>query len=145
MTGPVLVDTSAWIAYLRPGDSPLDEILPQIVRGGRARLCGPVMSELLQGVRDNHQTARLNSLISALPFVEIERSDWLAAGLSLRRLRGQGITVPLSDALIATVAERRALDLLTLDAHFQHFEIKRLRIGPRPPRAASRSGLDRED
>ena len=68
-------------------------------------------------------------ILGRLHGLEDERGDWMAAGWSLGSLRRKGITVPLSDALIATLAERRALDVLTLDAHFDHFEIRRLPIG----------------
>jgi predicted nucleic acid-binding protein len=38
-------------------------------------------------------------------------------------LRTQGITLPLTDALIATVAKRKAMPVLTVDAHFQHLSV----------------------
>lgn len=128
MTRPVLVDTSAWVDFLRPGDSPVDDLIPHLVRSGHARLCGPVLCELLQGVRSPRQATRLQDLLRALSYIEDDRSDWLAAGYTLQHLRRGGITVPLSDALIATLAIRRALDVLTLDQHFRHFELRLIPI-----------------
>ncbi|MEY4268722.1 MAG: hypothetical protein RIS90_3257, partial [Pseudomonadota bacterium] len=34
-----------------------------------------------------------------------------------------GVTLPLSDALIAAVARRNGVPILTADAHFQHLSV----------------------
>lgn len=126
---PVLVDTSAWIAFLRPGDSAVGDAVTGLVRADRATLVGPVLAELLQGVRGSKEASRLRSVFTVLPYVADDRSDWESAGDALRLLRAKGVTVPLTDALIAAIAKRQGLDVLTLDAHFQHLDVALVPVG----------------
>jgi predicted nucleic acid-binding protein len=44
---------------------------------------------------------------------------WADLARNLYQFRSRGITVPFPDALIATIAVRNALELWTLDKHFQ--------------------------
>jgi predicted nucleic acid-binding protein len=44
-------------------------------------------------------------------------------------LRLSGITLPLTDALIATIAKRNAVPVLTVDAHFQHLTLSLVDLG----------------
>jgi hypothetical protein len=86
-----------------------------------------VLAELLKGLRDAKQERLLRKLFAVLPFVEVHRSDWERAGSVLRELGERGITVPLSDALIAAVARRHGLPVLTLDPRFDHLPVDRVR------------------
>ncbi len=119
----VLIDTSAWISFFRPGKDPVSEQVEQLVRDDRAVMTGPVLAELLQGTRTDAEARQLDRVLSILPFVEVVKADWEEAGNSLRRLRTDGVTLPLTDALIAAVARRRDLAVLTLDTHFQHLDV----------------------
>ena len=42
----------------------------------------------------------------------------------LQKLRSQGITLPLTDALIAVIAQRYQVKVLTIDKHFQHLAVE---------------------
>jgi len=83
-------------------------------------LVGPVLAELLQGMRNAKETDLLKTLLTTLPYLEIDRQDWHAAGQILQELRSRGVTIPLTDALIGMVAKRHDLRLLTIDRHFEH-------------------------
>lgn len=123
-----IIDTSAWIAYLRPGSSKVTDRVEQLFEQDTAVLVGPVLSELLQGVRGRRETNQLQRVLSVLTYHETKRQDWQAAGESLASLRQRGITVPLTDVLIATLAKRLDLSILTLDKHFDHLEVRRLEV-----------------
>lgn len=118
-----VVDTSVWVSFLRWGADPASGELDRLIQHHRAVLVGPVLAELLRGLRSVKQERLLRKLFSVLPLVEVERSDWEKAGSVLRNLAAKGITVPLSDALIAAVARRRGLPVLTLDPHFAHLPV----------------------
>jgi len=120
----VLVDTSAWIEALRGRDKRLRAMVDALLDQDRAVLCGLVELELLQGFRTG-EGELLASLFEALPFIEVDRRDWKAAGTLLADLRAGGITIPASDGLISALCLRHDLMLLTLDKHFDH--IPRLR------------------
>jgi predicted nucleic acid-binding protein len=121
----VLVDTCAWIEFLREKTSPLGDQVAALIAQDRAVLCGVVVAELRQGLkltdgqRHKVEVAKLQKIFDLLPCLATEEEDWHAAGQSLQQLRSQGITVPLTDALIATIAKRCQVQVLTLDAHFK--------------------------
>lgn len=116
-----LVDTSAWIEFLRIGGQPsvADQVTTLLDRDEVA-ICGIVEMELLQGVRPR-EARRLEGLVQALHYVDLVRADYVATGARLRRLREHGVTVPASDALVAVAAIRRGFRVLAADSHFAYF------------------------
>jgi len=120
----VLVDTSVWIPYFRSGTDVTSEAVDQLIREERAWITGPIVAELLQGVRSRREAGNLESALSVLRYAPIEGKDWETAGNLLRRLRESGITVPLTDALIAVVARRHNIAVLTHDRHFGHLDVR---------------------
>jgi len=117
------VDTSAWIDFFRRRDGDVGDTVADLVQRDQAILAGPVMAELLRGVRSSKEAARLKTLLGALPYVEVQRPDWEAAGESLRELRSRGLALALTDAVIAAVALRYGLSVLTLDKDFEHLSV----------------------
>jgi len=114
----VLVDTSIWIDVLRGKDPEIQGRVAILLRRERAVLCGIVEMELLHGMR-RLERETLQELFSPLPYLEVDRNDWQAAGDLLSSLRSQGINIPATDALIGTLCIRYGLSLLTKDKHFQ--------------------------
>jgi predicted nucleic acid-binding protein len=123
MSAPILIDTCAWVAFLRSGQGTLAERVAQAVGDDSAMLCGVTITELLQGAKGAKEKQQLDFLFANVPCVPVEPADWVAAGNTLQTLRLKGITLPLTDALIATIAKRKALPVLTIDAHFQHLAV----------------------
>jgi predicted nucleic acid-binding protein len=122
----VLVDTCAWIDFLRSKEGNLGDQVSMLIAEGRAVMCGAVVAELLQGIKKDashkskQEAAQLQLLIERIPTVSTIEADWHTAGHTLQALRQRGITLPLTDAVIAAVAKRNDLTVLTIDAHFQH-------------------------
>ena len=112
----ILVDTSAWVAYFR-GLEPACSAVLALLAEGRARRCGPVELELRQGLRRSEAASVLN-LWRGLTPLRTEEIDFASAGDLLLELRSRGVTVPAMDALIASLAVRHEVSLLTLDQHF---------------------------
>ena len=123
MNNGVLVDTSAWIDFFRHQDGNVGDTVADLVERDQAILAGPVVAELLRGVRGSKEAGQLKPLLGALPYVEVLRLDWEAAGKSLRELRSRGLTLALTDAVIAAVASRHGLPVLTLDKEFEHLSV----------------------
>lgn len=114
----VLVDTSAWVAYFRgvePGRSAVLALLAE----GLALRCGPIELELRQGLRQPEANRVLN-LWLGLTALWVEEIDFTSAGDLLRALRSRGVTIPAMDALVACLAIRCGVPLLTLDQHFDN-------------------------
>jgi predicted nucleic acid-binding protein len=118
----ILVDTSAWIEYLRGTGSAADDRLSRALRDGEElATTGIVLLELLAGARDERHAARLRRLLAGCRFLRLEEpSDQEAAAGLYRLCRSQGTTVRrLVDCLIAAVAIRTQTPLLHQDADFE--------------------------
>lgn len=50
---------------------------------------------------------------------ETSKNTWLQIGDTAFRLRKQGITIPLTDVLIAILARENDCDIYTLDSNFE--------------------------
>ncbi|MCI5145375.1 MAG: PIN domain nuclease [Candidatus Electrothrix sp. AR3] len=124
----VLIDTSAWIDFFRDIDGAAGDLVADLIRLDRAYLTGPVMAELLHGVRGKREATQLHSVFAAIPVLEISQKDWIATGNTLHTLRKKGLTIPLTDVLIASVAIANNMPVLTLDKHFRHLSAECIQI-----------------
>jgi len=81
--------------------------------------CGIVMGEILQGALDENEYQELSENLSGLIFLEANVSVYHGAGRLSYELRKKGRSIPLTDAIIATLAIRHGQTLWTRDAHFR--------------------------
>ncbi|MFN8424448.1 MAG: PIN domain-containing protein [Anaerolineae bacterium] len=121
--GRVVVDTSAWVSFLRWPRSAVASEVAGLIDHMDALLTAPVASELFQGARTERETKNLHLLVEFVGIIDIQVPDWIAAGVVTGDLRRRGITVPQLDALIATMARRLGVPVLTHDRHFEHFDV----------------------
>jgi predicted nucleic acid-binding protein len=119
----VLIDTCAWIDFLRSKEGVLGNHVASLIDSDQALLCGVIITELLQGAKGKKEKQQLEFLISGIEILDINRKDWIDAGLCLQELRSKGITLPLTDALIAVLAIRLSVPVLTIDKHFDHLSV----------------------
>ena len=115
----ILIDTSAWIEFLRNTGSSacvlVDEVLAEEVA-----ICDPVRMEVLAGARDESHLSTLRSLLARTLHIETLASDYDDAAALYRRCRRQGETVRRSIAcLIAAVAIRTSAPILHSDQDFE--------------------------
>lgn len=128
----ILIDTSAWVEFLRGTDSPIcqrvDKLLSQ-----KIATCDAVRMEVLAGARDDEHLNRLRQLLARATILPTEPIDYDAAATLYRAGRRQGKTIrKLIDCLIAAVAIRANVPILHRDADFDGLAtISTLRIdGP---------------
>lgn len=116
---PVLIDTSAWVEYLRDGGDPVTQ---QAVRaaldGGHAVLCDLVLLELWNGARGERQPRFLRVLEATLDWLPTTDAVWSRTRELARRSRAGGLTVPATDLLIAALARTHGTDLMHRDTHY---------------------------
>lgn len=128
---PVLVDTSCWIEYFNRPDTGEAGTVEALVREDRAALTGVVLSELSQGARNEGELSRLRTGLGAVPWVPATRETYERAGEIGFRLRRRGVTVPITDCVIAAAAESIGGRILTLDGHFEEVaEVATLTVMP---------------
>ncbi|HEX3693306.1 MAG TPA: PIN domain nuclease [Solirubrobacteraceae bacterium] len=117
----ILVDSSAWIEYLRATGSPVDRcVQASLKRKFPLATTGVVMLEVLAGARDESHARKLGRLLGGCTLLPAqEPSDHEAAASLYRACRREGFTVrKLPDLLIAAVAIRTETPLLQLDEDF---------------------------
>ena len=116
--GQVLIDTCGWVDFLRARDGSLGDQVESAMATDRACLCSVSVAELLQGVKGQKEKRQLELLFNNVTLLHVEPEDWVSAGHNLQALRSKGFQIPLTDALIAAVAIRLGLPVLTVDSHF---------------------------
>lgn len=124
----VLADTCAWIDYFRPGTTPLGQALEKALKSEVVFICGPVIYELVQGVRSEKEQALLRSVLNALPFLEMNEALWIKAGRLSANLRKEGKTIPFSDMIIAVLSMEKNLAVMTVDEHFRDIPDLKVRM-----------------
>ena len=77
----------------------------------------------MQGFKGAREQRQLHNLLDMIPRLETIEQDWDDAGNLLRQLREKGLTVPLSDAMVAVIARRNGIAVLTADDHFRHLGV----------------------
>jgi hypothetical protein len=115
----LLPDTCVWIDFFRGADSEPARFLEQALRGSATVcVCGPILYELVQGVRSEKEETAIINALEGLVALEVTDTLWIGAGRLSAQLKKQGITLPNSDLLIAAVALENDLTVLTRDRHF---------------------------
>ena len=96
-------------------------MVQDIIHDTRSYQCfiiGPVIAELLLGIKTPNEKELLITCLNVLPMLEITDDGWIDAGNTGNLLRKKGITVPLPDLIIFSVADKNNCALFTLDKHF---------------------------
>jgi hypothetical protein len=114
----ILIDTSAWIEFLRDTGSPTCERVDKLL-GSRIATCDAVRMEVLAGARDQEHLQQLRQLLARATMLPTDSIDYDTAAALYRSCRGQGKTVrKLIDCLIAAVAIRAKVPVLHVDSDF---------------------------
>jgi predicted nucleic acid-binding protein len=117
----ILVDTSAWIEYLRDTTHPVTEILDTLLQtGDEIVTTEPVVMEVLAGARTPEELEDLREQLLAFPLLHLEGlTDFEEAARIYRACREAGETVRSQiDCLIAVPAIRVGAAILQADRDF---------------------------
>ena len=126
----VLVDTTVWIDLFSGSTRPQVSVLESlIVRKEDLCLCGVILTEVLQGIRDDKEYAKTQVILSELLYLAMTRETFLLAAHIYRSLRARGITVRNAvDCMIAAVSIENDVALLHDDRDFdnisKHFDLR---------------------
>lgn len=117
----ILVDSSAWIEYLRATGSTAHVALASAVKADeRVVITEPVFMEILAGIRSPMVRRRTADAMSQFPLLPVRSvDDWEQAAAIYRSCRRAGMTPrDMIDCLIAAVAIRAGAMLLHRDRDF---------------------------
>lgn len=114
----ILIDTSAWIEFLRDTGSPVCERVDALLEVETA-VCDPIRMEVLAGARAEQHLRKLRGLLARASILPTEPVDYEEAAVLYRRCRSEGETVRrLIDCLIGAVAIRAGAAVLHCDSDF---------------------------
>ena len=124
----ILIDTSAWVEFLRDTGSPVCNLVDGLLDGDIA-VCDAVRMEVLAGARDETHLRNLRRLLARATVIQTETADYDDAAALYRRCRRQGVTVrKLIDCLIAAAAIRADVPIVHNDADYdalaRHTELR---------------------
>lgn len=115
----ILVDTSAWVEFLRDTGSAVCDHVDALL-GSEIATCHPVRMELLAGARDEQHLNQLRGLLARASLLATDPGDYEEAAALYRACRRGGETVrKLFDCLIAATAIRTGATLLHSDSDFE--------------------------
>ena len=117
----ILVDTSAWVEFLRGTESRVHEQVRSLLEDAAPiATTEPVVMEVLSGARDDDHLRSLRRLLVGCELLPVEGlMSWERAASIWRRCRRRGETVrSLTDCLIADVALQAGVPVLHADRDF---------------------------
>jgi len=120
----LLVDTSVWSLALRRDadpDLPQTRRLHEALTGADTVVTtGLILQELLQGFHGAKAAAALIARFAALPLLQPDREDHIAAAEIRNLCRRSGVQIGTIDALLIQLCGRHDLTLLSTDRDFEH-------------------------
>lgn len=116
----ILVDTSVWIDYFASKPFSHVGLLEKLILDDEdICTCGIVLTEILQGIRNDIEFNKTRKLLECLVFLPMSYSTYIKSAKLYRTLRKNGITIKrVMDCLIATVAIENDIPILHNDKDF---------------------------
>jgi len=99
----------------------MTEALRDLIRDDGARLIGPIRQEILSGIREPAQFARLQQYLRAFEDEPLETEDFERAARCSNQCRARGISGSGTDFLMCAVAIQRGWQVFTADNDFQAY------------------------
>ena len=120
----LLVDTSVWSLALRRDveatEPEVQELKDALFGPNLVVTTGLVLQELLQGFSGAKAQTQIIERFAALPLLQPDRDDHIGAAVLRNACRQAGVQVGTIDALLAQLAIRHGLTLLSTDKDFTH-------------------------
>ena len=124
-----LIDTSAWIEYLRKTGSRTNIAVRQTLDND-AQICDVIRMEILAGARNQQHVTQLEKLLARATTIKTEPVDYDNAASIYRACRKLGVTIRAQiDCLIAAIAIRTNTKIIHHDSDFDAIaQVTKLKI-----------------
>ena len=93
--------------------------MDMLLRTGEVATAGVVLTELRQGARTSAQAKAMLEPLQSLPYLEVDRDNWLAAGQIVAEARSRGQRLETVDCLLAALAMSENCSIFTLGRGLQ--------------------------
>ncbi len=129
----VMVDTTVWIDFFSGKPQQHVKILENLIAERHdVCICGIILTEILQGIREDTAYKKTKQLLENLIFLPMQYSSFILSAEIYRKLRRKGITIRKTvDCMIAAVAIENDIALVHNDRDFipieKHFGLKILK------------------
>jgi len=120
----VIVDTTVWVDFFSGKASAEVQMLERfLIEGKDICICGVILTEVLQGIREDTDYTKTLSRFDSFLFLDMDRRIFIKAAQLYRTLRRRGIRIrkPV-DCMIAAVAIEHNVPLLHTDRDFDPIE-----------------------
>jgi len=126
-----LIDTSAWVEYLRDTNSSTCNEVDRLLRLD-PEICDVVRMEILAGARDQQHVNQLERLLARATIIKTEPVDYDNAAAIYRACRKLGVTIRTQiDCLIAAIAIRSNTKVIHHDSDFDAIaQVTKLKTHP---------------
>ena len=115
----IVVDSSAFIAYYRPGGNPeASSAVAEAISEDEVAVNGLIQVEIVSYAASVAARDRLISDFKAFHWLDLNRADFALAQDLGFRLRQAGVTIPATDLIIAASALNSDTRLYHRDRHF---------------------------
>jgi predicted nucleic acid-binding protein len=117
----IVVDTSVWIDFLNDDQTPQAERCAELIeRGEPVALTDIVLTEILQGLRSEHEAQLVERHLRAFPILRLDQLEAFVLAAELyRTARRAGVTIRKTlDCLIAAPCVRTGAPILHADSDF---------------------------
>ena len=120
----VLVDTCVWSKVLRADkpDPSLSNGLRELISSHRVVLIGPILQEILSGVRDKKEFTELKERFASFDNLSITEEVYVRAAEYYNLCKMHGVNGGHIDFLICAVVDHYGCALLTIDNDFEMFK-----------------------
>jgi len=114
----VIADSSTWLDYFEKDKTKHALILETLIKEDKIVICGFTLVKILKDIKERETFEKLLKGLLALPYVEIEKEDWINASKLIFEFKG----LSLEMALLCALSQRKNLKILT-----KNKEIKKLK------------------
>jgi predicted nucleic acid-binding protein len=124
----VIVDPCVWISFFGKLNSLENEVVGKLLETDRVALIGPIVAEVLMGLRRKDQADWVASRLKVVHYIDLNRDDWQTAADLGRDLASKGKKLRLTDLAVVAIARRCDCFVYSTDPHFDLFhDLKRFR------------------
>ena len=127
MSDKYMIDSSVWIPYFRDKKYKLTPLIKELMEKDSVYINGIIQTELLKGAKSEKNYRTLKNSFNGLQFLEIDKGLFDSISDAAFKLRRKGVTVPLTDLIIAIQCIENHLILIQEDKHFkfiqEHFDL----------------------
>jgi len=105
----VIADSSTWLDYFEKDKTKYALILETLIKEDKIVICGFTLVEILKDVRERETFEKLLKGLLALPYVEIEKEDWIKASKIVFEFKGLSIEL----GLLCALSQKKNLKILS--------------------------------